>query len=222
MAGRDLEGPGPGARGSHETAHDDAVRRCARRGGGCPGLAGPQPQPSCAGPRRDRVRERVLAQPAGWRRVPTAPQPRSRTSPRSGPPSAGIDVGQVPSGRDTGPRLHRCMSAFPSEVSRTTTASFGSCGWFWLSEQHENHTWANALMALVILVAPLVTRPPATIQRLLICALGCTASRHARRLLPSASRCSTRGASWASPLLRASSSSESAGALSSPDSSQGA
>ena len=63
------------------------------------------------------------------------------------------------------------MSAFPSEVSRTTTASFGSCGWFWLSEQHENHTWANALMALVILVAPLVTRPPATIQRLLICAL---------------------------------------------------
>jgi len=35
----------------------------------------------------------------------------------------------------------------------------------------ENQTWANALMALVVLVAPLVTRPPATIQRLLTCAL---------------------------------------------------
>lgn len=35
----------------------------------------------------------------------------------------------------------------------------------------EEPTWANALMALVVLVAPLATRPPATIQRLLICAL---------------------------------------------------
>ena len=35
----------------------------------------------------------------------------------------------------------------------------------------ETQTWANALMALVVLAAPLVTRPPATIQRLLICAL---------------------------------------------------
>jgi predicted permease len=35
----------------------------------------------------------------------------------------------------------------------------------------EEGTWANALMALVVLGAPLATRPPATIQRLLICAL---------------------------------------------------
>lgn len=35
----------------------------------------------------------------------------------------------------------------------------------------EEPTWANALVALVVLVAPLVTKPPATIQRLLICAL---------------------------------------------------
>ena len=35
----------------------------------------------------------------------------------------------------------------------------------------ENQTWANAFMALVVLVGPLVTKPPATIQRLLVCAL---------------------------------------------------
>lgn len=35
----------------------------------------------------------------------------------------------------------------------------------------EEPTWANALVALVVLVAPLVNKLPATIQRLLICAL---------------------------------------------------
>ena len=47
----------------------------------------------------------------------------------------------------------------------------GVCGGDRVPASIRKPTWANALMALVVLGAPLVARPPATVQRLLICAL---------------------------------------------------